>query len=171
MKKETLLALMSKLVLIVCVGAVMGLMGYALVKKQTRVPEIKIPDKVIEDKIVNWQTYQNEEFGFEMKYPEKYKIYDYADKIIDKSSTIKEYSNPIANFTKEGQQDVTACMEYWETREGYLDFHGSEPDFIIETNKSGYIVIDYSPGINYPVSSELKKEWEQIISTFKFIEE
>jgi len=120
--------------------------------------------------ISDWQTYRNEEFGFEMKYPEKYKIYDYAGKTINRSPTVKKYNNPIANFTKEEQHDITAYIEYWETREGHLSFHGSEPDFIIEANKSGYIVIDYSPDINYPVSSELKKEWETILSTFKFIE-
>jgi len=119
----------------------------------------------------DWQTYRNEEFGFEVKYPEKYKIYDYADKIIDTSPTVKEHNDPIANFTKEGQHDITAYIEYWGTKEGHLNFHKSEPDFIIEINNGGYIVIDYSPGVNYPVPSELKKEWEIILSTFKFIEE
>ncbi len=115
--------------------------------------------------ISDWQTYRNEEFGVEVRYPEKYKIYNHTGKI----STVKERSK-IANFIKEGQQDITAYMEYWETKEGCLSFHGSEPDFIIEANKSGYIVIDYSPGVNYPVSFELKKEWETILFTFKFIE-
>jgi len=116
----------------------------------------------------DWQTYRNEEFGFEMKYPKKYKIYNYADKIINRSSTIKEHNNPIANFTEEGQNDTTAHVEFWETKDGYLNFHKSEPDFIIEMNKGGYIVIDYSPSINYSVSSELKEEWETVLSSFKF---
>ena len=50
MKKETLLASMPKMVLvtvlIVCVGTVMGLMGYALTKKQTRT---EAPDKIVEE--------------------------------------------------------------------------------------------------------------------------
>ena len=56
MRKESLLSSMPKLilavVLIVCIGAVMGLMGWALTKKQTRVeaPEVKTPDEIVEEK-------------------------------------------------------------------------------------------------------------------------
>jgi len=69
MKKESLSSSMPKLILAVvlivcvCVGAVMG---YALTKKQTRIeaPEVKTPDKIVEDKTDDWQTYRNEEYGF-----------------------------------------------------------------------------------------------------------
>ena len=56
MPKESLSASMPKLilavVLIVCIGAVMGLMGYALTKKQTRVkaPKVKTPNEIVEEK-------------------------------------------------------------------------------------------------------------------------
>ena len=64
--------LILAVVLIVCVGAVMGLMGWALTKKQTRLkmPEVKTTDEIVEDETDDWQTYRNEEFGFEVKYPE-----------------------------------------------------------------------------------------------------
>ncbi len=74
MRKESLLSSMPKLilavVLIVCVGAVIGLMGYALIKKPTRVeaPEVKTPDEIVEIDTSDWQTYRNEEFGFSVTF-------------------------------------------------------------------------------------------------------
>ena len=35
-------------------------------------PEIKIREKVVKEEIANWKTYRNEEYGFEVKYPEKW---------------------------------------------------------------------------------------------------
>ncbi len=67
--------LILAVVLIVCVGAVMGLMGYVLTKKQVEVeaPEVKTPDEIVEDKTDDWQTYRNEEFGFSITFNEEYK--------------------------------------------------------------------------------------------------
>ena len=75
MPKESLLSSMPKLilavVLIVCVGTVMGLMGYALTKKQTRV---EAPKEIIEDETADWKTYQNEKYNYTIKYPKDWPI-------------------------------------------------------------------------------------------------
>ncbi len=128
------------------------------------------PCPEIIDETSDWRTYRNEEYGFEVRYPSKYRVYDYTGKVMERSPTIKEYSNTLANFIKEGQSDLTAYIEHWESRDGHLNFQGSEPDFITEVDRGGYITIDYSPGVNYPVSAELREEWEIILSTFKFID-
>ena len=38
--------------------------------------EVKAPEKIIEDETADWQTYRNEEYGFEVEYPENSKIVD-----------------------------------------------------------------------------------------------
>ena len=91
MKKESLLASMSKLilavVLIVCVGAVMGLMGYALTKKVTEnnYQRIKISNEDIEKETANWQIYKYEDWGFSIKIHPDYTKYE--EKEIERLST------------------------------------------------------------------------------------
>ena len=41
-----------------------------LLKQEEKIPEIKLPEKVVKDETLNWKTYRNEEYGFEFKYPE-----------------------------------------------------------------------------------------------------
>ena len=81
MPKESLLASMPKLilavVLIVCVGAVMGLMGYALMKKATvnnyqSYQDVKISEEDIKREMANWQVYKYEDWGFSIKIPQSY---------------------------------------------------------------------------------------------------
>lgn len=43
----------------------------------THLPEIKKPEKFIEEGTANWKTYRNEEYEFEIKYPRDYKISDF----------------------------------------------------------------------------------------------
>jgi len=57
-----------------------GILGYQLLQRkqgqEVTAPIIKSPekvsepDKMLEDETANWQAYRNEEFGFEVKYPE-----------------------------------------------------------------------------------------------------
>ncbi len=121
------------------------------------------------DETANWQTYRNEKYGFEIKYPPKYRISDYTNRDIPRSPTVVEHNNPIAYFIENGKGDLTAYIEWWDGENDHLNFHKSKPDFQIKI-KEKYIVVDYTPGVGYIVSPELKKEWEKILSTFKFID-
>ena len=78
MRKESLLSSMPKLilavVLIVCIGAVMGLMGWALTKKQTvnDYQDVKVSKEDIERETVDWQVYEYKDWGLSMKIPQDY---------------------------------------------------------------------------------------------------
>ena len=43
---------------------------FYLLKQEEKIPEIKLPEKVVKDETADWKTYRNEEYGFEIKYPE-----------------------------------------------------------------------------------------------------
>lgn len=64
-----------KYVLIVVILAVIvggGILVYQywwLPKSEIKIPEIKMPEKVIKDETASWKTYKNEEYGFEFKIP------------------------------------------------------------------------------------------------------
>ncbi len=75
-----------KYILIVVILAFLvggGILGYCwwTAKQEiplTKFPEIKKPEKIVEpekvteDETADWQTYRNEEYGFEIKYPNNY---------------------------------------------------------------------------------------------------
>jgi hypothetical protein len=71
------------ILIVVILAAIVGgwIFGYLRyfnkeISSLTKFPEIKKPEKPkIEEEIANWKTYRNEEYGFEIKYPEDLKIY------------------------------------------------------------------------------------------------
>jgi hypothetical protein len=86
MRQESLLASMPKLILVVVlivgIGAVFGLMGYILtvpksgvvINNKVEKEDIKKEEEKIQDEIADWKTYRNEEYGFEVKYPENWQV-------------------------------------------------------------------------------------------------
>jgi len=44
--------------------------------------EIKAPEEKIIDETADWQTYRNEEYGFEIKYPEEARLLEFPSKIV-----------------------------------------------------------------------------------------
>ncbi len=78
MRKESLSLTMPKLImivsLIVCAGAMIGVLGYLTKNKQVKIQQPQVspatePTKSVENETADWKTYRNEEYGFEVKYP------------------------------------------------------------------------------------------------------
>jgi len=70
---------MAKLVLIaamiVSLGALFGAIGYLAKNKAAKIQHPQVspaaePAKSVQDETADWKTYKNEEYGFEVKYPE-----------------------------------------------------------------------------------------------------
>ncbi|OGZ99269.1 MAG: hypothetical protein A3C07_00440 [Candidatus Sungbacteria bacterium RIFCSPHIGHO2_02_FULL_47_11] len=65
----------SKIALLVIILAILaGATGYYLIQIQSTKLEIQKED--VGSETVNWKTYRNEKYGFEVKYPEDWKIGD-----------------------------------------------------------------------------------------------
>lgn len=86
--------------IIVAIVILVGVVGYfALTEKKTEAPIDVVPtpqltvattsqqqattiDEAVVDETTNWKTYRNEEYGFEVKYPEKLKLIKKENQII-----------------------------------------------------------------------------------------
>ena len=88
-QKETLPPQSSpkkKYLLIGVITALVVLIGgtgiFVLTQKETlsQVPKVVNPGTVTQDETANWQTYRNEEFGFEIGYPTEFDIWGVSDR-------------------------------------------------------------------------------------------
>jgi hypothetical protein len=158
------------------------------------------PQKSVElDETVNWQTYRNEDYEFEMKYPTKWRYYSsketepsanfisfWSDKdyfiegektrlayISFSEKTLEEY---LSGVDQEGITKVTFNDLLFTEKKGYM---GLQYSYIIETpNKKGLVIITNNiPGITIssfkPLeeAEELQLNFSQMLSTFRFLEE
>ena len=191
--------LILAVVLIVCIGAVMGLMGWALTKKQTGVLEVKTPDEIVKEETTDWQTYQNEEFGFEMKYPDYLEIKEYAsgiaiEKLISESVCSKEdtllycaanlrigfglYPDGIQQYFETGEmltfkQIVFNGIEAFERNGSRLE-QGERSEMHIQQRKIVFEVNNtkrrvYEIRVEYPKSLESELEVKNTVETFNKI--
>ncbi len=191
MPKESLLSSIPKLilavVLIVCIGAVMGLMGYALTKKQTRVP-VGAPEEKIPDETVDWQTYRNEEFGFELKYPG-----DWDNPLWQENEYVKGITFGCPAFDFEGNKYCPLSLKISEAKTKNEAIKNINEDsipipmikeFIVDTREA---ITYHDAGICLEACTKIfdskmtisfmdrcstyeGKIFDQILSTFKFIE-
>jgi len=113
----------------------------------------------IADPTADWQMYRNEEYGFELKYPEKYSVEQ--DTYGWPNSVVLFIQRPLG-------QSYDAQIEIWDNYESYQNKYSGDPSFIIVLeNTDKYITINYN---DQPANQEYTQEWQKILSTFKFIE-
>ncbi|MBU4338962.1 hypothetical protein KKB43_04785 [Patescibacteria group bacterium] len=112
MKKEQLSASMPKLImtvsLIVCIGALLGAVGYAVKNKSVKIQQPQIspamePVASIEDEMKNWQIYSKPELDFTFKYPQGWNVIQ--DYFYETAAGIKA-SNPTIILQKIGDNNI-----------------------------------------------------------------
>jgi hypothetical protein len=81
---------------------------------------------------VEWLVYKNEEYGFEMSYPETYAL-------LDDEENLYGWENSLALFFVGGQAyDIS--VEVWDSEEEYETAHANE-SLVVEKIGSKYIVV------------------------------
>ena len=147
-----------------------------------------MPSGELDDETADWQAYTNEEYGFEVRYPENWA----TDKISQERSVIFYKSNAPKDFygnivpviiieVKDNTQQLP--VNQWiennkgnlVSKEGSEMVDGIEGSKIIEKGIVDYLVVYTGKDrimyrISIPKDSEYLAVFNQILSTFKFIE-
>ncbi len=148
----------------------------------------QLPSGELDDETADWQAYTNEEYGFEVRYPENWA----TDKISQERSVIFYKSNAPKDFygnivpviiieVKDNTQQLP--VNQWiennkgnlVSKEGSEMVDGIEGSKIIEKGIVDYLVVYTGKDrimyrISIPKDSEYLAVFNQILSTFKFIE-
>jgi len=142
-------------------------------------PEIKKPEKV-EDETADWKTYRNEEYGFEIKYPEDWYInerkgndvltpwFTIVELILNEKEPDK-YEKPFTSINIQNEKFVLGTRDWKEFKLGQIDAEiscdtkiGCEIIFWSSNLQSFYIKTKNDPFFD--------KITNQILSTFRFLE-
>lgn len=119
-------------------------------------PEANINAPV--DFAAGWETYRDEPWAIEMKYPPKYKTV----------SDTYGWPHALVHFieTAPGAQSYRAQIETWENEGDFRAAYGRDPAHIVEhPNGKNWVTVNYNA---LPSETALNEEWRDIISTFRF---
>lgn len=176
---STPLAIGIILILVIIVGGFALWQRAEMTREENKpLPEVQIPEKKeVKDETAGWQTYRNEEYGFEIKYPEDiilyppFKIYPIEYNINDhKYSGIKfsEFNNGcILNIFKTDSSEEINPFDETNVSIKMKRYVASKK---IETNDKIYYF--GMAIISHAVAPEdCVFLFDQMLSTFKFIEE
>lgn len=166
-------------------------------REESKSPEVEGPKEISEkeDETAPWRLYRNEEFGFEIKYPEDWKFQEYSPatyffpKVYDRGIyTPISLKLQVKNLKKPYQPEARVEEYYIKDRKFYRgSLFPHEITYILpqedNSKKIAEAVLSIKIGVtthtqfiknrsNYPLSDEeIKKLCEQMLSTFKFIRE
>ena len=102
-----------------------------------------------------WQTYKNEEYGFEIKYPAKFKL----------SQDKESWPHSLALFISPSGQYYIIQIEIWDKAGDYKIQYNKDPSFIIKTqDEKKYLTINYQAGEDDEIDCRL------VMASFKFVD-
>ena len=161
----------------------------------TQSPEIKKQENVVKDETADWQTYRNEEYGFEMKYPESWEVRGDSNGVIIGSSLPTDEWHPVAiNIYSESvdqlisqisqpQEDEEVGAEIVETETEDIEINNIRAKRVVRKSNWREFGADRSIHTIFPEGEitfdislrtfegdENQDVYNQILSTFRFRE-
>jgi len=64
------------IIIVLAGGGISAWQYFGASRKEVKVPEVKTSEEIVQNETANWQTYRNDEFGFELKYPQGWVVRD-----------------------------------------------------------------------------------------------
>lgn len=68
------------LIIVICVfifGGILAWQYYEMAKEKVETPGVEGPEGTVKDETADWETYRNEEYGYEMKYPKDWHVFSF----------------------------------------------------------------------------------------------
>jgi len=105
------------------------------------------------------QTYTNEEYGFEISYPERYEI----------TTDTSGWPNAVALFREPEGQAYDVQIEVWDTGTAFNEKYAKDPlgGQWQDVDSGKFVSVNYYEKLD---DAEYMQEWGEAVETFKFTE-
>ena len=70
------------ILIVLLAGGISAWQYFGASRKEVKGPEIKTSEEIVQNETATWQTYRNEEYGFEVKYPENISFEEFSQGVI-----------------------------------------------------------------------------------------
>lgn len=180
----------KNIILIISLIIVIGGVGYWFYQSNFVQKEIKETEQIVQDETVGWNTYTNEKYAYEIKYPKDWKVQQPGEPPYPGPPEGVEFSSLDTNnfcrmaveastFSFDGEIESLRSKEYTETNikvEGIdaIQFTTFQTNaisvFIYFGFENNFYRIDRGSGATAETNQKCKNVFDKMVSSFKLSE-